>query len=96
MFSKLLPALNKCRTKFPLYVNMIANCDSYGVAKNLNYAPQIDEFWVTLDKTPSISKACVAIKDEGNSDIFLENNESETGRQYAKYIQGVLVKEEDQ
>gem|GEM_PF-6979030 len=39
MFSKLLPALNKCRTKFPLYVNMIANCDSYGVAKNLNYAP---------------------------------------------------------
>jgi hypothetical protein len=95
LYSKLLPALNKCRTKFPLYVNLIANCDSYGVGRYLKAASEIDEFWVTTDKTYSIGKACLAANDIGNSDIFLELNKSETRKQYAKYIHGQFMIEND-
>lgn len=90
-YEVLLPILNRCLTNYKLIINMMANCNSFGVEDFKTLAPCIDEFWITTQKAMSIPQAVIAISDYlkyNDSGLFEERNEYDTDFLFKRIVKG--------
>lgn len=69
-YQSLLSALSASRTLHPVYVNLLANCNS---VNSLNFLPDdnlISEIWYTISKTESINLSLLAMQ-QGSFESFI-------------------------
>lgn len=75
--------VNRCRTKFPFKLNLLAPCDSYRIISCIDEHNQIDEIWYSNIKNPTIKYAIIlAYNHRGNFEIFKEWFKTEIGDEF--------------
>jgi hypothetical protein len=77
MFNDLLKTIEACVTKHDLYLNLMANCLSFGIENIWPKESKIAEIWVTRIKEPTARTALMAADEESFESISHYLNSSE-------------------
>jgi hypothetical protein len=83
-YLEILNNINSIRTNYPVYLNLVANCNSFKCLEVLEEGHLVDEIWYTNTFTSSANLA-VQASNEKNFERFISNFDEEESVRYDVY-----------